>query len=120
MLGYVDVARQQGGEVISGGKAPTAAMVDVKFADGSVRNLVWWGGPITPEWPGGVIARYETGDPAISQTWSGKGFVVVSSPHPEAPQGWRSTAGTDSDGLDDDVAIQLIRAALDQKPLEVL
>lgn len=102
-----------------GGSAPTAAMVDVSFADGSTRSLVWWGGPYTPEWSGGVVARYDTGAPAISQTFAGKGFVVISGPHPEAPQGWRSTAGNDSDGLDYDVAIGMIDAALNKKPLPV-
>lgn len=104
---------------LPGGYEPTAAMVDTTFADGDVRDLVWWGGPITPEWSDGVVARYETGDPAISQTWAGKGFVVVSGPHPEAPQGWRSTAGNDTDGLDYDIAVDLINAALRRQPLPV-
>lgn len=99
------------------GQAPTAAMVDVTFSDGGVRNLVWWGGPITPEWTGGVVARYDTGKPAISQTFAGKGLVVISGPHPEAPQSWRSTAGSDSDGLDYDIAIAMFNAALKQQPL---
>ncbi|MEW6056276.1 MAG: BPL-N domain-containing protein [Bdellovibrionota bacterium] len=102
---------------LPGGRQPTADMVDVSFADGSKRNLVWWGGPYTPEWTGGVVARYDTGQPAISQTWAGKGFVIVSGPHPEAPQSWRNTAGYDSDGLDYAVAADLIQAALKRQPL---
>lgn len=100
-----------------GNSSLVADMVDVTFADGSHRSLVWWGGPATPEWQNGVIARYETGDPAISETISGKGYVVISGPHPEAPQGWRATAGTDSDGLDYDIAIDMINAALNKQPL---
>lgn len=103
---------------LPGGVEPVAAMVSVSFADGANRSLVWWGGPITPSWINGVVARYETGDPAISQTWAGKGFVVVSGPHPEAPQGWRTTAGYDSDGLDFDIAANLMHAALERKPLK--
>jgi len=99
------------------GVAPTADMVDVSFSDNTKRSLVWWGGPYTPEWSNGVVARYKTGEPAISQTYAGKGFVVVSGPHPEAPQGWRATAGTDSDGLDYDIALNLIKAALNRQPL---
>lgn len=98
---------------------PTAAMVPVKFPDGSSRQLVWWGGPATPEWSGGVIARYATGHPAISQARSGKGFVVISGPHPEAPQSWRATAGKDSDGLDYDIALSMIHAAINQKQMPV-
>lgn len=101
------------------GGTPTAAIVDVTFADGTHRDLVWWGGPYTPEWSGGVVARYKTGEPAISQTVAGNGYVVVSGPHPEAPQGWRNTAGTDSDGLDYDIALDLIQAALNHTPLAV-
>jgi hypothetical protein len=102
---------------LPGGQSPTAAIVKVSFPDGSNRNLVWWGGPTTPEWAGGVVARYDTGLPAISETWSGKGYVVISGPHPEAPQSWRATAGTDSDGLDYDIAIRMFNAALKKQPL---
>jgi len=101
----------------NGNTSLVADMVDVTFSDGSHRSLVWWGGPATPEWSNGVVARYVNGAPAISETWSGKGYVVISGPHPEAPQGWRSTAGTDSDGLDYDIAINMINAALNKKPL---
>lgn len=100
------------------GRTPTADMVMVTFADGSKRDLVWWGGPYTPEWTNGVVARYKTGEPAISQTYAGRGYVIISGPHPEAPQGWRNTAGTDSDGLDYDIAVDMINAAIDQQPLQ--
>jgi hypothetical protein len=102
----------------NGNTSAVAAVVPVTFATGSTRQLVWWGGPATPEWKGGVIARYGNGKAAIAQAWSGQGFVVISGPHPEAPQGWRATAGTDSDGLDYDIAQKLITAALEQKPLK--
>lgn len=104
---------------LPGGRQPTADMVDVQFSNGSHRQLVWWGGPATPEWSGGVVARYDDGQPAISQTWAGRGLVVISGPHPEAPQGWRATAGRDSDGLDFDIAVDMIRAALVRAPLRV-
>lgn len=104
-------------EYAPGGKYPEATMENVSFADGSHRQLVWWGGPKTPNWVGGVIAKYVTGEPAISQTWVGKGYVVISGVHPEAPQSWRYTAGYDSDGLDYDIAMKMIRAALYQSPM---
>jgi len=102
---------------LPGGYEPVADIVKVSFPNGSSRNLVWWGGPYTPEWQHGVVARYDTGQPAISQTWAGNGFVIVTGPHPEAPQGWRSTAGNDPDGLDYDIATDLIEAALRRVPL---
>lgn len=101
-----------------GNTSLTAAMVPVSLPDGSSRQLVWWGGPSTPEWAGGVIGRYDDGTPAISETLSGKGFVVISGPHPEAPQGWRATAGNDSDGLDYDLAIAMIDSAITRKPMK--
>ena len=100
-----------------GNTSLTAAMVKVTMADGSSRQLVWWGGPSTPEWSGGVIGRYPTGAPAISERWSGKGLVVISGPHPEAPQSWRATAGNDSDGLDYELAIAMMSAAMNGRPM---
>lgn len=97
---------------------PEAAMAMVTFADGSKRSLVWYGGPSTPEWRGGVVARYKDGRAAISQAWSKNGFVILSGPHPEAPQGWRVKAGNDPDGLDYDIMRNLVSAALNKRPLK--
>jgi glutamine amidotransferase-like uncharacterized protein len=97
----------------------TAALAQISFADGSRRHLMWWGGPATPDWKGGVVAKYPDGRAAISQAWNNKGLVIVSGPHPEAPASWQYTSGTDPDGTDFDIAIKLIRAALDKKPLPV-
>jgi hypothetical protein len=99
------------------GTLPTAAIVNTNFANGTSRRLVWWGGPYTPNWAGGVVARYSSGEPAISQKMAGKGFVIIAGPHPEAPQSWRNTAGYDSDGLDYPVFLDMVHAALEQKPL---
>jgi glutamine amidotransferase-like uncharacterized protein len=101
----------------NGNTSLTAAIVKVGFPTGVTRSLVWWGGPYTPEWSNGVIARYSDGRPAISETWAGNGYVVISGPHPEAPEGWRATAGYDPDGLDYDIAIQMIDAALRKQAL---
>jgi hypothetical protein len=82
--------------------------------------MVWWGGPSLPEWKGGVIARYtDNNQPAIAQTWSGNGLVILSGPHPEAPQNWRDKLGlSDSDGLDQDYAGQMLEAAAKQQPMD--
>jgi hypothetical protein len=104
------------------------AMVGVSFTQGSAltstangdRQLVWWGGPSLPEWKGGVIARYsDNHQPAIAQTWAGNGLVILSGPHPEAPDNWRSKLGLDdSDGLDQEIAGQMLMAAAKQQPME--
>lgn len=101
----------------NGNSNAIADVVPVDFADGRTRQLVWYGGPATPEWVGGVVARYSDGKAAISQAYSGKGFVLLSGPHPEAPQGWRNTAGPDSDGLDYDITKEMIIAALNRQPM---
>lgn len=99
----------------------TAAMVPVTLASGTTRQLVWWGGPSTPEWTpeqgGSVLGRYATGEPAISQIRSGAGQVIISGPHPEAPQGWRATAGNDPDGLDQFIAAAMMDSARTAIPL---
>jgi glutamine amidotransferase-like uncharacterized protein len=98
------------------------AMVKVDFADGSSRSLVWWGGPYLPEYPKGVVARYnDTHQPAIIQTWAGKGLVVLSGPHPEAPNNWRTKLGlNDKDGLDQDIAWKLFETAMKQQLMPVM
>jgi glutamine amidotransferase-like uncharacterized protein len=93
------------------------AMVDATFANGSVRSLVWYGGPQLNGF-GKIVAKYADGNPAIAEDEVGKGYVVLSGPHPEAPQGWRDGPGlTDRDGLDYDIALELFKAALHHVPL---
>ena len=94
-------------------------MVDVQMPGGEASNLVWWGGPKLPEFSGGVIGRYtDTQEPAIAQTWAGNGLLVISGPHPEAPTSWRSKLGlSDSDGLDQTIAADMILAALRSDPM---
>ena len=105
-------------EYFPDGREPTAAMVLTSFADGSKHDLVWWGGPVTPNIRGGVVAKYPDGSPEITQAFSGKGFVVLTGTHPEAPQGWRDAEGlNDTDGLDFELAWKLVNSALTQMAL---
>jgi glutamine amidotransferase-like uncharacterized protein len=95
-----------------------ADMVMASFADGSKRDLVWYGGPVTPNFPEGVVAKYPNGDPMMSEVWAGNGFVLMSAVHPTAPQGIRDDYGLkDSDGLDYELTQKLIQSALHQQPL---
>lgn len=100
------------------------AMVKLDLGNGNSQSLVWWGGPYLPEklFPNGIISRYsDTNQPAIAQTMSGKGLVILSGPHPEAPQNWRTKLGLeDSDGLDQDLAWKLFNAALKKTLLPVI
>lgn len=93
-------------------------MATATFADGRKRDLLWYGGPVTPETPGGVVARYSDGTAMISQIQSGKGFVVLSATHPTAPQSVRDEFGLkDPDGLDFDIVWELIQSALNAAPM---
>ena len=103
----------------NGNSSKLAAVPLTSFADGSKRYLTWYGGPGTPEWKNGVIARYPDGRAAISQTWTQNALVILSGVHPEAPSSWQSDSGPDPDGLDHDIAVKLIRAALEKKALPV-
>ncbi|MGK5088487.1 BPL-N domain-containing protein [Bdellovibrionota bacterium FG-2] len=94
----------------------SSAMVLTAWADGSTHDLVWYGGPVTPDGAGAVIAKYPDGNPAISQIWGKRGLVILSGPHPAAPDSTRTSMG-DSDGSDDDAAWELMNATLEQIPL---
>lgn len=88
------------------------------FPDGSRRNLLWSGGPITPDGPGRVIVKYEDGTPAISQIWSGKGLVIVSGLHPAVSKAVLLNLNLpNKEALAPDFAWILLDAAIRQKPL---
>lgn len=94
------------------------AMTMEAFADGSKRDLLWYGGPVTPSGPNTIVAKYPNGDAAISQVWSGNGLVILSAVHPAAPQSVAASFGlNDSDGSDYELAWKMIEAAIKQKDL---
>ncbi len=96
----------------------TASMTLLTLADGSTRDVLWYGGPVTPEGPGDVIARYPNGDAAISQMDSGMGLVVIAGGHPGVPASSKSALGLrDSDGDDFELTWGLIRAAMKHERL---
>lgn len=91
----------------------SVAMTLASFPDGSTKDLLWYGGPVTPDVPGGVIAKYPDGSPMITQVWSGKGLAVLVGTHPTANQATLSALGvSSSDGTHQDFAWTLIRAAM--------
>jgi glutamine amidotransferase-like uncharacterized protein len=94
------------------------AMTLESFPDGSTADILWYGGPVTPNVAGGVIAKYPDGNPAMTQLWSGNGLVILSGPHPTANQATLSALGmTSTDGIHQDIAWKLINAALHQQPM---
>ncbi|MDR3607796.1 MAG: hypothetical protein P4M08_10495 [Oligoflexia bacterium] len=85
------------------------------FPDSTTMPILWYGGPVTPST--GVIAKYPTGDPAISEMWSGTGFVVLSGVHPTMTQADLDGLGVTPDTDDTAFAWKLFNAALHQQPL---
>jgi glutamine amidotransferase-like uncharacterized protein len=95
-------------------QANVTNMVWTTFANGFQRDLVYWDGPEIDGF-GSVIAKYPNGQSAIAEAWVGKGFVVLSGVHPEAPADWRvGFASPDVDGVAADVAFAttLLNAAI--------
>lgn len=88
------------------------------FPDGLKRKLLWYGGPVTPDQPDAVIAKYSDGTPAISQIWSGKGFVIISGLHPAATKSILKYLGhEDPQAIAPDFAWSLLQAVIYSKPL---
>jgi glutamine amidotransferase-like uncharacterized protein len=85
------------------------------YPDGTTENILWYGGPVTPDI--GVIARYPTGDPAISEIWSGKGLVLIGGVHPDLSQATLDALGVSPGTPAQDIAWRIFQAALTQQPL---
>jgi glutamine amidotransferase-like uncharacterized protein len=64
------------------------AAVPIQLADGRTLDQYWEDGPELSGW-GDVLAKYPDGTPAIVEGTVGKGRVVLSGVHPEAPESWR-------------------------------
>jgi Biotin-protein ligase, N terminal len=80
--------------------------------NGTRLDQYWQDGPQFTGW-GRIVGKYPNGSPAIVEGVSGKGWVILSGVHPEAPSSWRTgmSFGT-SVATDNAYAGTLIRAAL--------
>lgn len=72
----------------------------------------WEDGPELTGW-GAVVARYPDGTPAVVEGEAGKGWVILTGVHPEAPASWRRgmTFTTSADSANA-YAVTLVMAAL--------
>jgi glutamine amidotransferase-like uncharacterized protein len=93
------------------------AAVAITSAEGTTLEHYWEDGPQLTGW-GEVVAKYPDGAPAVSQGAVGSGWVVLTGVHPEATDKWRygMSFRTPAD-VDNRYAAELIRAALNRKPL---
>jgi glutamine amidotransferase-like uncharacterized protein len=93
------------------------AAVAITSADGARLEHYWEDGPQLTGW-GEVVARYPDGTAAVAQAAVGSGWVVLAGVHPEAHENWRyGMKFTTPASVDNQYAAELIRAALERKPL---
>ena len=91
--------------------------VEISLPSGSPLDVYWQDGPQLSGW-GSVVAKFPDGTPAIVEGQSGKGFVILTGVHPEAPASWRgSMIFTTSESTDLAYAGTIIQAALSGTPL---
>lgn len=77
----------------------------------------WEDGPQLAGW-GTPVATYPDGTPAVVEGAVGRGWVVLTGVHPEAPESWRQGMTFRTPVADDNAfATTLIDAALDRTPL---
>ena len=94
------------------------AAVRVTDAQGRALDQDWEDGPQLSS-GGEVAARYPDGTPAVARGLFGKGLVVLSGIHPEAPESWRRGLTFRTPAKDDNAyAGELIEMALGGGPLK--
>lgn len=63
--------------------------VAILFLNEKNLDIYWQDGPDLSGW-GSIVGKYPNGKPALTEGHWGKGFVLLSGVHPEAPASWRS------------------------------
>lgn len=92
--------------------------VEISSSGASPLDQYWQDGPQFTGW-GSIVGKYPDGTPAIVEGWSGKGWVMLSGVHPEAPTSWRTgMTFTTSVATDNAYAGTLINAALNATSLK--
>ena len=88
------------------------APVVITSVDTPVLEHYWEDGPQVTGW-GDVVAKYPDGTPAVVEGMSGKGWVILTGVHPEAPERWRRGMPFSTPAaVDNAYAAKLIDAAL--------
>ncbi len=91
--------------------------VEISFPDGVPLDVYWQDGPQLSGW-GQVVARFPDGSPAIAEGVSGKGFVIFTGVHLEAPASWRGSMNfTTPESVDLAYAGTVMQAAFKGAPL---
>lgn len=89
----------------------------IAFPNNTALQMYWEDGPQLSGW-GSVVGEFPDGTPAITEGNSGKGFVMLTGIHAEAPASWRTGMNfTTPVSADLSYAGTLIQAAFSGKPL---
>ena len=62
--------------------------VSISTPEGAPLDQYWEDGPQLSGW-GAVVATYPDHTPAVVEGWSGRGWVILTGIHAEAPESWR-------------------------------
>jgi glutamine amidotransferase-like uncharacterized protein len=91
--------------------------VQISLPGSAPLDMYWQDGPQLSGW-GAVVAKFPDGTPAIVEGQAGKGFVIFTGVHPEAPESWRESMNfTTPLSADLAYAGTVIQAALSGTPL---
>ncbi len=91
--------------------------VTLAFPAGASLDVYWEDGPQLSGW-GSMVAKYPDSTPAIVEGLSGKGFVMFTGVHLEAPESWRGSMVFNTPAsVDQAYAATLFQAALSGTPL---
>lgn len=92
-------------------------VVRITTPEGPALDQYWESGPQFTGW-GEVVGKYPDGTPAIVEGSVGRGWVILSGVHPEAPANWRQGIAFNTPVSDDtEYARTLILAALNRTTL---
>jgi len=91
--------------------------VTISFPTSGPLDVYWEDGPQLSGW-GQVVAKFPDGTPAIVEGQSGKGFVIFTGVHLEAPESWRESMVFNTPvSVDLAYAGTVFQAALNATPL---
>jgi len=94
------------------GKGTGKTAVNVSYPIGVPLDQYWQDGPQLDGW-GNIVGKYPDGTSAIVEGTSGKGWVILSGIHAEAPASWRSgMTFTTTVAVDNAYAATMVTAAL--------
>jgi glutamine amidotransferase-like uncharacterized protein len=94
------------------------AAVELSFPNDTQLDMYWQDGPELDGW-GEIISKYPDGTSSMVEGSSGKGWVILSGVHPEAPASWREGMDfTTPLSVDLAYAGTLVNAALNKTTLQ--